>query len=97
MLTIPKTKDLVNRPTECYNEILTTLQNSNKVSDTKKDGKDSSSDDSLMQDELRNFLNEIKKPLSNNDDSKKNNNSNNNSNMFESANESSFSTSFSSY
>ena len=56
-LTVPKVKDLVNKPTERYNEILETIK-------TPKP-KAVASDPEIkteMQNELRSFLQDLKKP-----------------------------------
>ena len=58
-LTIPKTKDLVKKPTQQYKNILNSI--SKKNSDNKED----------MKDELKNFI----KELSNNKTNNNNNNS----------------------
>ena len=58
-LTVPKVKDLVNRPTERYNEILETIKTSKR--------KTSLPDPAVkteMQNELRSFLQDLKKPES---------------------------------
>ena len=78
-LTIPKIKDLVTKPNEAYNEIMSTIQERHKQPITQDDS---------MQDELKNFLNELKKPKKTESTT---------DNMFESANDSGFSNSFSSY
>jgi hypothetical protein len=59
-LTVPKVKDLVNKPTERYNEILETIK-------TPKP-KAVASDPEIkteMQNELRSFLQDLKKPKTN--------------------------------
>jgi len=82
-LTIPKIRDLVNKPTESYNEIMSTIQKSNN---NNNNNNNNISDDS-MQDELKNFLNELKKPKNTE-----------NTTMIESLNNSSsFSSTFSNY
>lgn len=103
-LTIPKVRDLVNKPVESYNEILDTIKsnhNDNNIYNNSSNNynKDNSLNDNTMQDELKNFLNELKKPKT---DIKNNNNYNNNfnssnNNMFEAANDLSYSNAFSSY
>ena len=55
-LTVPKTRDLVNRPTEKYNEILNTLQLSKNIEPPVEPNKDE------MQKELQNFLQDLKRP-----------------------------------
>jgi hypothetical protein len=54
-LTIPKVRDLVNKPNERYNEMINTINNSNKYKDIIEDNKDN------MQDELSIFLQDLKK------------------------------------
>ena len=59
-LTVPKVKDLVNKPTERYNEILKTIQTPNP-----KASAPSASEPEIkteMQNELRSFLQDLKKP-----------------------------------
>lgn len=51
-LTIPKEKDMIEKPRETYNKIYETLQNSNRQV-TKSN--------TQMKDELKNFLKELKK------------------------------------
>ena len=53
-LTVPKVRDLINKPTERYNEILS--RDNTKIADTQD-----VVDTSEMQAELRDFLNNIKK------------------------------------
>jgi hypothetical protein len=55
-LTIPKVRDLVNKPTERYNEMIDTI----KYNDTIK-YKDNNNKQDNMQDELSNFLQDLKK------------------------------------
>ncbi len=59
-LTIPKVRDLVNKPTERYNEMIDTIKynDSVKYNDSLK-YKDNNKD--TMQDELSNFLQDLKK------------------------------------
>ena len=56
-LTIPKVRDLVNKPTERYNEMIDTIKYNDKIN---KDKNNISKDDN-MQDELSNFLQDLKK------------------------------------
>jgi hypothetical protein len=62
-LTIPKVKDLVNKPQDRYNEMFTVIQNNNKSKNIQpvenSDIKQSSDD--TMHNELLDFLNNIKK------------------------------------
>ncbi len=53
-LTIPKIKDLVNKPAERYNEIYTTIQNGKSSSVSAQ--KVATNDASDMQSELKQFL-----------------------------------------
>ena len=55
-LTVPKVKDLVNKPRERYNEVISTLNNE----------KDSIPNKNDMDNELQNFLNDLKQNTSNN-------------------------------
>ena len=56
-LTVPKVKDLVNKPTERYNEILhNTLPSKPKASASEPEIK------TEMQNELRSFLQDLKQP-----------------------------------
>lgn len=54
-LTVPKVKDLVNKPTEKYNEILNTIKSTPSTLVETPNKED-------MQSELKNFLNDLKKP-----------------------------------
>lgn len=56
-LTFPKVKDLVNRPTQRYNELLSTIKNDN--ADFKPTTKLPSENEG-MKNELKHFLNELK-------------------------------------
>lgn len=53
-LTVPKVKDLVNKPIQQYNDILSDIKPSNSASEHKVDTNE-------MQNELRDFLSNIKK------------------------------------
>jgi len=59
-LTVPKIKDLVNKPTEQYNEMFKTLQG-NGIRNDRMAKKDTTKDDDKMTEELSSFLNELKK------------------------------------
>ena len=77
-LTVPKLKDLVNKPNEQYKDIFATLHkasdnganvsvantNVNANANTNASGANASSNDT-MANELANFLNELKKPPTN--------------------------------
>ena len=52
-LTVPKIRDLVNKPTEKYNEMLNTVQQPPKIDQPNKED---------MQIELQNFLKDLKRP-----------------------------------
>ena len=54
-LTVPKVKDLVNKPTEKYNEILNTIK-------ALPEPKMETPNKEDMQSELKNFLSDLKKP-----------------------------------
>ena len=51
-LTVPKVRDLVNKPTQRYNEILATIKEERK----------NKPDEREMQNELQNFLQDLKQP-----------------------------------
>jgi len=72
-LTIPKIRDLVNKPNESYNEIMNTIKTSH--ASTSSVYAEQHNDDS-MHDELKNFLSELKKPKNSDDNSSINNNNN---------------------
>jgi hypothetical protein len=55
-LTIPKIKDLVNKPAERYNEIYTTIQNGKSSVSAASVQKVAANDASDMQSELKQFL-----------------------------------------
>jgi len=57
-LTIPKVRDLVNKPTERYNEMIDTIKYNDSVK--YKDNNNINNQDN-MQDELSNFLQDLKK------------------------------------
>lgn len=61
-LTIPKVRDLVNKPTERYNEMIDTIKykDSVKYKDKNNINRDDNKQDN-MQDELSNFLQDLKK------------------------------------
>ena len=59
-LTVPKVKDLVNKPRERYNEVISTLNN--KLNNEK----DIIPNKNDMDNELQNFLNDLKQNSSNN-------------------------------
>ena len=61
-LTIPKVRDLVNKPTERYNEMIDTIKYNDSVKYKEKNNinrADNKEDN--MQDELSNFLQDLKK------------------------------------
>lgn len=55
-LTIPKVRDLVNKPTERYNEMIDTIKYNDGVKSNEKINREDN-----MQDELSNFLQDLKK------------------------------------
>lgn len=57
-LTVPKIKDLVNKPKEQYNDILQTMH---KGTNAKRSDINKQSTDNSMTDELSSFLNDLKK------------------------------------
>ena len=61
-LTVPKVKDLVNRPTQRYNEILSTINNENTHNANASNANSSltQSETKEMKDELKHFLDELK-------------------------------------
>ena len=89
-LTVPKVKDLVNKPTEQYDEIFKTLQNSsssdminsngngngNRNRKQNKHKNNETLSDDKMTEELSSFLNELKKNPTNNNNVSNNNNMN---------------------
>lgn len=54
-LTVPKIKDLVNKPTQQYKDIFDTIQHSSKLVETTDDS------NNTMTAELSSFLNDLKK------------------------------------
>ena len=63
-LTIPKVRDLVNKPTERYNEMIDTIKYNDSVKYTngvKYNDKNNVNKQDNMQDELSNFLQDLKK------------------------------------
>jgi hypothetical protein len=63
-LTIPKVRDLVNKPTERYNEMIDTIKYNHDVKyneGVKYNDKNNISKQDNMQDELSNFLQDLKK------------------------------------
>ena len=61
-LTVPKVKDLVNRPTQRYNEILSTINNENahNANTSNTNSSLTQSETKEMKDELKHFLDELK-------------------------------------
>ena len=74
-LTIPKIRDLVNKPNESYNEIMNTIKTSQASAHAHATATAYNNDS--MHDELKNFLSELKKPKNSDDNSSINNNNNN--------------------
>jgi hypothetical protein len=60
-LTVPKIKDLVNKPKEQYKDIFNTLQNGNKPIEQRPTKSSTLEDSSAMTDELTQFFNDLKK------------------------------------
>ena len=60
-LTVPKIKDLVNKPKEQYNDIFNTLQNGNKSVEQRPNKSSALEDSSNMTEELTQFFNDLKK------------------------------------
>jgi hypothetical protein len=64
-LTVPKIKDLVNKPNEQYDEMFKTLQGSTMSNSTRNDMLSKNKNDTInedkMNEELSSFLNELKK------------------------------------
>jgi hypothetical protein len=105
-LTVPKVKDLVNKPAKRYDEMFDMInrekmQVSSNIQGTVQQGTGQQmqgTEQQSMQSELKNFLNELKKPKNANANSNTNVNSNANTNEingnissnFPAANESSF-------
>lgn len=55
-LTIPKIKDLVNRPTDKYNDIIDTIQQNTNTKSDLSDKLTKPSDSQSMKDELKSYL-----------------------------------------
>tara|TARA_B100000902_G_C27015227_1_gene766842 strand:- start:279 stop:566 length:288 start_codon:yes stop_codon:yes gene_type:complete len=71
MLTIPKVRDLVNKPLSRYDEIITAKnitdnnyenENKNNKNENNNDNKNENENENNMQNELTNFLLDLKKP-----------------------------------
>ena len=104
-LTVPKTRDLVNKPAKRYDEMFGIISNTKEAVNIGQQnimagqqsmsqqimmfGKQSIAGQQSMQDELKIFLSELKKPNTNNNNNNNNNNTiNNNINdTFPAANE----------
>lgn len=88
-LTIPKVKDLVNKPQEQYEMLFNTIKNPNTIHTGSKNNNPSSVNNNVkttedMKSELKNYLKELsdsKVGLSNNRDVNINNNSNGRANL----------------
>ena len=59
-LTVPKVKDLVNKPSVCYSELLSNTRSPEKVLPPTKGNNNNAT--ASMQDELNTFLRELKRP-----------------------------------
>ena len=60
-LTIPKIKDLVNKPNEQYRDIFETLQKTHPQTQTQQFSTPTDTDTKQMTEELSSFLNDLKK------------------------------------
>lgn len=60
-LTIPKIKDLVNKPNEQYRDIFETLQKTHPQTQTQQLSTPTDTDTKQMTEELSSFLNDLKK------------------------------------
>ena len=94
-LTVPKTRDLVNKPAKRYDEMFGIISNTKEAVNIGQQnimagqqsmmvGQQSIAGQQSMQDELKIFLSELKKPNTNNNN---NNNNNNINDTFPAANE----------
>jgi hypothetical protein len=65
-LTVPKVKDLVNKPAERYNKMFAGINDENDYRQVQERGQERGQEQNIvpqnMQAELSNFLNELKKP-----------------------------------
>ncbi len=104
-LTVPKIRDLVNKPNESYNEIMNTIKTSHASGPAHAYASSASAssyaeqhnDDDSMHDELKNFLSELKKPKNNDNNSSVNNNNSSSNNNYNTIEPSTFSNTFSTY
>ena len=76
-LTVPKVKDLVNKPAKRYDEMYDSIRMQNSMVMQQQQ---STPVQQSMQDELKNFLSELKKPNNANSNSNTNTNTNSNKN-----------------
>ena len=101
-LTVPKTRDLVNKPAKRYDEMFGIINNSKEAIKSMNIGQQSitagqqsimagqqsiTAGQQSMQDELKIFLSELKKPNTNTNNNNTNNNNNNINDTFPAANE----------
>ena len=86
-LTVPKVKDLVNKPAKRYDEMFDSIRINNSGTGQQGTLQQGTGHMPSMQDELKNFLSELKKP---------NNNNNNMNDAFPTANDT-FSDTYSSF
>ena len=77
-LTVPKVKDLVNKPAKRYDEMFDSIRINNIGIGQQGTGQQGTGQQPSMQDELKNFLSELKKPNNNNNNNNNNNTNNNN-------------------
>jgi len=85
-LTVPKVKDLVNKPAKRYDEMYDSIRMQNSMvlqhqEQQRQQQQQQSTVQQSMQDELKNFLSELKKPNNANSNSNSNTNSNKNDNF----------------
>jgi hypothetical protein len=101
MLTVPKVKDLVNKPAQRYNQMFAGMNNENDYTKQERNmnvdqqiknvgGHDKNMGQQNMQAELKNFLNELKKPITPNALPNANTIPSTNNNNFPAANDSEF-------
>jgi hypothetical protein len=98
-LTVPKIRDLVNKPNESYNEIMNTIKTSHAAhaSGPAHASGEQHNDDDSMHDELKNFLSELKKPKNSDNNNSVNNNNSFSNNNYNTIEPSTFSNTFSTY
>lgn len=65
-LTIPKTRDLVNRPIDAYKEMYQVIHDTNTTGTVKTERTGGNSKQSTMKDELKNYLSNLSNSTPNN-------------------------------